>query len=172
MSRSPVLPPIGLRLARTAHAATQAFERAMAAAGGSVSAWQVLVLVRSGQCATQADMARVMGITGATVTHHLNALERQGLVRRWREEGNRRVQQVELTEAGLTMFDRLRDVAIRHDVRLRSRLTEGETADLAALLEKLAAGLDDEAGAADAPGRRSPVGDQKGTGGQPDAWVT
>src|SRR5436305_12787071 len=118
MGRPPVVPPIGLRLARTARVVTNAFERAMAEAGGSAAAFQVLVLVRSEQWGTQAQMAEAMGITGATLTHHLNALEKQGLVRRWREEGNRRVQHVALTEDGEALFERLRVVAQRHDERL------------------------------------------------------
>src|SRR6059058_3936490 len=133
----PALPPIGLRLARTARVVTQAFERAMSAAGGSASTWQVLVLVRAQDWGTQSQMAEAMGISGATLTHHLNALESQGLVRRRRAEGNRRVQQVELTEAGIATFDRLRGVAAAHDQRLRSGLTERETAQLARLLDKL-----------------------------------
>src|SRR5919198_4253463 len=105
MDRPPgVLPPIGLRLARTARVVTQAFERAMAEAGGSASAWQVLLIVRSEQWGTQSRMAEAMGITGATLTHHLNALESQGLVRRWREAGDRRVQSVELTAEGEALF--------------------------------------------------------------------
>src|SRR3954449_5722518 len=93
----PPTPPLGLQLSRTARAVTQAFERAMAEAGGSAAAWQVLVLIRSEQWGTQASLAEAMGITGATLTHHLNALERQGLVRRWRDGGNRRRQRAELT---------------------------------------------------------------------------
>jgi len=130
-------PPIGLRLARTARVVTQAFERAMGEAGGSVAAWQVLLLVRSQQWGTQAEMAEAMGITDATLTHHLNALEAQGLVRRWREDSNRRVQRTALTPAGEELFDRLREVAVRHDERLRSLLTADETALLAELLDKL-----------------------------------
>jgi MarR family transcriptional regulator for hemolysin len=136
-----LLPPIGLRLARTARAVSQAFERAMAAAGGSASMWQVLLLIRSQQWGNQSEMAEALGITGATLTHHLNAMESQGLVRRWREASNRRVQHVELTGEGAAMFDRLRHVAMRHDERLRSGMTEEETAELAALLDKLQAGL-------------------------------
>jgi MarR family transcriptional regulator for hemolysin len=135
-------PPIGLQLARTAHVVSQAFERAMAEAGGSASAWQVLLLVRSRQWDTQAGMAEAMGITAATLTHHLGALEARGLVRRWREDGNRRVQQAELTDAGRALFDRLRQVAVRHDARLRSQLTNAETELLAELLAKLQAGLE------------------------------
>ena len=142
MERPPLLPPIGLRLARTAHAVSQAFERAMADAGGSASAWQVLLLVRSEQWGTQASLAKALGLTGATLTHHLNGLEAQGLVRRWREDGNRRVQRVELTEEGAERFERLREVAVRHDARLRSGLSDEETARLAELLDKLQAGLE------------------------------
>src|SRR6058998_3145993 len=112
MGRPPVVPPIGLRLARTARVVTNVFERAMAEAGGSAAAWQVLVLVRSQQWGTQSRIAEAMGITGATLTHHLNALESQGLVRRWREASNRRVQRVALTPAGEALFDRLREVAM------------------------------------------------------------
>src|SRR5215212_4724893 len=99
-----VLPPIGLRVARTARAVSQAFERAMAEAGGSAAAWQVLLLVRSQEWGNQARIAAAMGITGATLTHHLNALEAQGLVRRWRDDGNRRVQRTALTSAGEELF--------------------------------------------------------------------
>src|SRR3954447_5357782 len=129
--------PIGLQLTRTARAVSQEFERAMAEVGGSVSAWQVLLLIRSGQWGTQSQLAEAMGVTGATMTHHLNSLEAQRLVRRWREPGNRRAQQVELTDDGIALFDRLREVAVAHDQRLRSRITAAEADQLAALLRKL-----------------------------------
>jgi MarR family transcriptional regulator for hemolysin len=135
--KSPGWPPIGLRLARTARTVTGAFERAMAEAGGSAAAWQVLLLVRSKQGVTQAEMARVMGITGPTLTYHLRALEAQGLVRRWRDDANRRVQHTALTPAGEKLFLQLREAAEQHDKRLRSLLTDEETTVLAELLDKL-----------------------------------
>jgi MarR family transcriptional regulator for hemolysin len=141
MSSRPESAPIGLRLTRTSRAVTQAFERAMSAAGGSVSTWQVLLLVRSANWDTQSSLAEELGITGATLTHHLSALERKGLVRRWREESNRRVQRVELTDEGVELFNRLRAVALAHDRMLRSRLTDDEVEQLGELLEKLEAGV-------------------------------
>jgi len=133
----PTAPPIGLNLARTARVVGQAFDRALAEAGGSAATWQVLLLVRSGQWGQQSEMAAAMGVTSATLTHHLNSLERQGLVRRWREDSNRRVQRVELTEDGVARFDRMREVAMRHDARLRAVLSEDELAALAGLLDRL-----------------------------------
>jgi MarR family transcriptional regulator, transcriptional regulator for hemolysin len=119
----------------------QSFERELAEAGGSLPVWQVLLLIRTRQCNTQSDMAEELGITGATLTHHLNALEDRGLVRRWRETSNRRAQRVELTDAGLELFHRLREVALRHDQRLRSVLGQEETELLADLLDRLRAGV-------------------------------
>jgi MarR family transcriptional regulator for hemolysin len=146
MPQPPATLPIGLQLSRTAHAATQAFERALAEAGGSVSAWQVLLLVRTRQWDTQSRLADTMGLTRATRTHHLNGLERQGLVRRWREPDNRRVQRVALTEEGEALFDRLREVAVRHDARLRRHLTDEQVAQLGDLLGRLRASLDEDDG--------------------------
>jgi MarR family transcriptional regulator for hemolysin len=137
MSGPPPTPPIGLELSRTARVVTQAFDRAMAEAGGSSAVWQVLVLIRSRQWGQQSQMAEAIGISSATLTHHLNALERQGLVRRWREEGNRRVQRAELTDEGIALFDRLRTIAAAHDARLRAQLTDAEQATLTELLGRL-----------------------------------
>ena len=133
--------PIGLQLSRTARAAANAFERAMAEAGSTASTWQVLVLVRSQQWDTQSALAEAMGVTGATLTHHLTGLERDGLIRRWREDGNRRVQRVELTDEGVALFEQLRGAAQAHDARLRSQLSDAEVEQLSALLERLHDGL-------------------------------
>ncbi|MEA2295853.1 MAG: MarR family transcriptional regulator, transcriptional regulator for hemolysin [Solirubrobacteraceae bacterium] len=140
--RPPAVTPIGLQLTRTARSLSTAFERAMAEAGGSASTWQVLVLVRAEQWGTQSSLAEAMGVTGATLTHHLNGLERSGLVRRWREDGNRRVQRVALTDEGEALFERLRGVAVAHDARLRSKLSDAEVEQLSELLERLHSGLD------------------------------
>src|SRR5262249_47001015 len=81
--------------------------------------------------------AEAMGITAATLTHHLNALEERGLIRRWRENSDRRIQRMELTDSGVEMFERLRAVALRHDQRLRAQLSDDGTELLAELLARL-----------------------------------
>lgn len=135
-----MIPPIGVRLARTARLVSHEFETAMAEAGGSGPTWQVLLLVKAQQWDTQSAMADAMGVNKATLTHHLNALEKKGLVRRWRDADNRRAQQAELTAAGDKVFARLRKVAAAHDERITRRLDDGEVDVLAGLLEKLALG--------------------------------
>jgi MarR family transcriptional regulator, transcriptional regulator for hemolysin len=98
--------------------------------------------VKTQQWGNQSQMAEALGITGATLTHHLNAMERQGLVRRWRDDSNRRVQRVELTPEGEAMFERLRGAALAHDARLREGFSEDELAQLAELLDRLKASVE------------------------------
>jgi MarR family transcriptional regulator, transcriptional regulator for hemolysin len=140
MPRPPQL-PIGLQLSRTARAASRAFDEALAQAGGSVPVWLVLISLKRQRLRNQRELAEAVGIREATLSHHLNAMEGQGLVTRRRDPSNRRVHLVELTEAGEAAFGRLRGAATAFDQRLRDGLSTAETAQLARLLDRLAANL-------------------------------
>ena len=69
-------------------------------------------------------------------------MEADGLLTRRRDEVNRRIHVVELTDAGEAAFLRLRDAALAFDRRLRAGVTAQETAALEALLNRLAANVD------------------------------
>jgi len=133
--------PIGLRVTRTAKALSRAFDQELAAAGGTLPTWLILLSVKSGRAATQRELAKAVGIQGATLTHHLTALESAGLISRTRDPSNRRVQRVELTEAGDAAFLRLRQAAQRFDARLRQGLDEDEVDQLRELLGRLDANV-------------------------------
>ncbi|MDQ2882059.1 MAG: MarR family winged helix-turn-helix transcriptional regulator [Actinomycetota bacterium] len=122
--RRPATPPIGLRLASTAKAVSRAFDDALAAAGGSLPSWLVLISLKTQHLATQRALAAAVGIQDATLTHHLNAMEAEGLVTRRRDPTNRRVHLVELTEHGETAFHRMRTAAVTFDKRLRTGLRD------------------------------------------------
>ena len=133
----PVVEPIGLQLTRTAKVLSRAFDDALADAGGSLPAWLVLVSVKSGQHGTQRELADAVGIEPATLTHHLHRMEADGLVRRARGPQNRRVQTVELTEAGEAAFGRLFEVVAAFDAQLRGGMTAAEVTALSRLLGRL-----------------------------------
>jgi len=82
-----------------------------------------------------------VGIREATLTHHLNAMDEQGLITRRRDPANRRVHLVELTEAGEAAFQRLRGAAAAFDKQLRAGFSDDEITDLEALLSRLAANV-------------------------------
>jgi MarR family transcriptional regulator for hemolysin len=133
----PAGPPIGLHLTRTARVVSRAFDDALAAAGGSVPAWLVLISLKTQRLANQRKLAEAIGIQGATLTHHLNAIEAVGLVTRRRDPTNRRVHVVELTDAGEALFQRLRAAAVAFDRQLRAGLADEDVATLGRLLDRL-----------------------------------
>jgi MarR family transcriptional regulator, transcriptional regulator for hemolysin len=136
MSR-PAREPLGLYLTRVSRIVSRAFDDALAEAGGSLPVWLVLISLKSGQTASQRELAGAVGIQGATLTHHLNAMESAGLVTRRRDPDNRRLHRVEVTPDGEELFLRLRDAAMTFDTRLRSGLTERDADQLRTLLARM-----------------------------------
>jgi MarR family transcriptional regulator, transcriptional regulator for hemolysin len=136
---APARQPIGLHLARTARSVSRAFDDALAQAGGSVPVWLVLISLKSQRLRNQRELADAVGIREATLTHHLNAMDTQGLITRQRDPANRRVHLVELTEAGEAMFHRLRGAATAFDQQLRAGVSDSEVAGLAEMLSRLEA---------------------------------
>ncbi len=133
----PVHQPLGLHLTSVSRTVSRAFDDTLAEAGGSLPVWPVLISLKSGQRASQREIAEAVGIQGATLTHHLNAMESAGLVTRRRDPANRRLHLVELTPDGDALFFRLRDAAEAFDHRLRTGLSDAEASQLETLLTKL-----------------------------------
>lgn len=139
----PAEPPIGLLLNRVAKDAGRAFDDALAESGGSAPTWQILLSLKTRQVANQRELAELIGIRGATLTHHLNAMEESGLVVRRRDPDNRRVHLVELTEAGDALFLRLAGAAQAFDRRLRQGFSDRDLTALRDLLGRLHANATD-----------------------------
>lgn len=125
----------------------RAFDEALAEAGGSLPVWLVLLNLKIRPPANQRELAEAIGVREATLTHHLNAMDAEGLITRRRDTTNRRIHVVELTNVGEESFLRLRTTATSFDQRLRADMTEKEVATLAGLLDRLVQNVvaDDEA---------------------------
>lgn len=139
MAGAPQVEPVGLEVAHTAKVLSRAFDDVLAAAGGSLPTWLVLVSLMGRSHGRQRDLADAVGVESATLTHHLNRMEAAGLVTRRRDPANRRVHQVELTEAGEATFRSLVQHVAVFDERLRAGFTDDELAQLRAFLERLRA---------------------------------
>lgn len=133
----PAHAPIGLQLTRAAREISRAFDDALAEAGGSLPIWLVLINLTSRRVANQRELAEGVGVREATLTHHLNAMDAQGLITRRRDEANRRVHVVELTDAGEAAFLRLRAAAVAFDSRLRHGVPDAEISRLSGTLHRL-----------------------------------
>jgi MarR family transcriptional regulator for hemolysin len=130
--------PIGHLVSATAKVLSREFDAALATVGGSRPTWLVLLSLKSAGHRTQGELAEAVGIRQPTLSHHLDGLERDGLIRRERTPDNRRVQRVTVTEAGEALFLRLRRAAGAFDGRLRAGLDDAEVAELRRLLGQLA----------------------------------
>lgn len=157
--------PIGLHLTRTARLISRAFDDALTEAGGSLPIWLVLLNLKIQPDANQRQLAEAVGVREATLTHHLNAMEKTGLLARHRDPSNRRNHIIELTATGEAAFTRLAGAALAFDQQLRTTLEPTDITTLRALLDQLSrngGSSPDEAPwtglietAADAPPRRN-----------------
>jgi MarR family transcriptional regulator for hemolysin len=129
--------PLGLRLNQAARTVERAFDEALAAAGGTLPVWLVLLNLKVRRPANQRELAAAVGVREATLTHHLNAMDARGLISRTRDAANRRVGVVTLTQEGEAAFLRLREAALAFDARLTAGLSEADRATLSTLLTRL-----------------------------------
>ena len=154
--------PIGLELARSARVVARAFDTALSDAGGSLPVWLVVLNLKINSDANQRELADAVGVSGATLTHHLNAMEKDGLLVRRRDPDNRRNHIIELTAEGNATFTRLAATAIAFDQQLRTDLDPAELDTLRTLLQRLcvnvapASDAPPWAGLVEAAGNRSP----------------
>ena len=133
----------------TGKAIREYFEEALAEAGASLATWVVLYGVERGGWDNQRDLAKDLRIEGATLTRHLDRMEREGLIARTRDDDDRRQIRVSLTPKGHTLHRRLRTTA----QAMGSRATVGITERDEATVRRVLARLRDTLGSADAPER-------------------
>ena len=133
--------PIGLEVTRTGRVLSLRFNDALADAGGSLPQWLILTALKRGDHTMQRDIAAAIGIEGATLTHHLNHRETEGLVRRERVTGNRRIQVVTLTPAGEALFATLLGAVVAFDQQLCAGFSDRELASIRRLLTRLRANV-------------------------------
>lgn len=90
----------------------------------------------SGTC-TVSELADWMGVTSATVTGITNKLADQDLIERWREEEDRRVVRIRLTEKGARLLDELERKRKAKVLALVGRLSQDELQRLTEIVERL-----------------------------------
>jgi MarR family transcriptional regulator for hemolysin len=133
----PTTRPIGLELTNVAKNVSQAFDSVLADAGGSRPTWLILLTIKTRPITNQQQIADAVGIRGATLTYHLNAMEADGLLTRRRHRDNRRVHVVDLTEDGQQAFEAMRTAATRFDQRLRKGLADEDIERLRGTLRQM-----------------------------------
>ncbi|MFD4660876.1 MarR family winged helix-turn-helix transcriptional regulator [Kitasatospora sp. NPDC058444] len=118
--------------------------------GLTVAHFHVLAVLRQAgpfHCLTTGQLAAGERVTGSGMTARANQLERKGLIARERDQRDRRIIHLRLTERGLHLVDQ---VIARHHLmeqRLMAGLDEAEHRALAGLLTRLEHFLEGDDGA-------------------------
>ena len=111
-------------------------------AGWSWAGFRIMFTILVAGPLEERELARLAGVSRASISAVLNTLERDGLVARARRSGDRRLVTVDLTAFGR---DRLLDVYARHHAAERgwlAGLSREEVRQLSGLLRKLLAPQD------------------------------
>jgi DNA-binding MarR family transcriptional regulator len=133
-----------LHLLRTGDEAFRVTEEHFHANGLSQGRFTVLMLLYDKSCGrthtlTPALLAEKAGVTRATMTGLIDTLERDGMVTREPDPGDRRQFAVELTSKGLAFLNRILPEHFRRISALLSALSETERRTMVRLLGKIAA---------------------------------
>jgi MarR family transcriptional regulator for hemolysin len=115
-----------------------ALERHLKAHGLTTAAWNALAAVAdSAEPPSQRELARRLGVDGATLVTTLDRLVAASLVRRDAAPGDRRVKRIGLTPTGTSVTAQVRAEAAALRARSVARLDAAATAAAAGLLEDL-----------------------------------
>ena len=129
--------PLVRTVVMTGKALREHFEQSLTEAGASLATWVVLNGVDRGRWDSQRGLAMNLRIEGATLTRHLDRMEREGLIARTRDAEDRRQIRVELTPAGRVLHRRLRATAEAVGTKACAGLSENDQTTLRRLLGRL-----------------------------------
>jgi DNA-binding MarR family transcriptional regulator len=110
---------------------------ALAGTGVSSSHVGTLLLLYLGAACTSVALSRQLGVDSGFITRVIDRLERRGLVHRDRNNPDRRVVNLTLTETGRTVAARITEIVPQVLGRRLSVFTPLEFATLCRLLDKL-----------------------------------
>lgn len=125
----------------TAKAVRESFEDMLVEAGGSLATWIVLSAVSDEGIVSQSVLASHAHIEGATMTHHVDRLEKLGLVRRVSDPADRRVRRIELTPEGERLHATLLDAARRFEAAVLSGVSRSRQDELRGILDSIESNL-------------------------------
>jgi DNA-binding MarR family transcriptional regulator len=133
---APLLTPLGFAFWKV----KGAFERET---GVSAGTWFTLALLAREDGMSQGELSQRFDIDPSRVTRLAKRLEREGLLRKNRDRGDKRVVRMYLTEKGRGLFEDLSDRRERFDRRVGAVLSPEELKELRRMLGALAESAQD-----------------------------
>jgi DNA-binding MarR family transcriptional regulator len=103
------------------------------------SQYFILVLVKSGEANSSAELARATGVLPQSMTELIAPLEKRGAIVRRPDPSNNRILRIELTAAGERLCEKATAIAIRVEAELLAGIDARDVAALNRLLTELTA---------------------------------
>lgn len=121
-------------------------ERLSARIGISYAGWATLKLVGEGVVRTPGELARELGYTSGAATRLIDSLEAPGLLGRVRDDVDRRVVRLTLTEDGAALVERGLPIALDLWNEMVSGFSQQEADQFVELLLRLLAAVEGRSG--------------------------
>ena len=136
----PELPTSPVYLLKRAELAVRGcVESALGAVALTPSQYFVLFLVKTEEATSSAELARATGVLPQSMTELIALLEKRGLIVRRPDAVNSRILRIELTTAGVKLFEKATELAIRLERELFESFEPGEVDELSRLFARLIA---------------------------------
>lgn len=119
------------------HIIRQRFNKAAEPIGFTHAQWRALVHLSENENCRQIDLAEILEIKPITLTRQIDLLEEAGLVRRNKDNEDRRAYRLELLPKALGVMQELWDIADTVEAQVLSALTTEEQQLLTALLDRI-----------------------------------
>lgn len=133
---------IGYLMRRAATMMRLEMESVFSGHGLSFMQWATLLLIRDGLAKTAAELSRELGYDSGAQTRLIDQLESRGLLRRERQESDRRQVNLLLSPLGLHSLEELMPLVVRVGNRCTEALNEVELKNLTSLLTRLVDHMD------------------------------
>jgi DNA-binding MarR family transcriptional regulator len=127
---------VGYLVNRLAQTIGRELDRRMIDLGLTDAQWKPMFLLHQGECSTAADFSRIACHDTGAVTRLLDRLEVKGLIRRVRSADDRRVVNLELTEAGKKIAAEVPKIIVEIANQLLTGFSHDEFAQFKSLLNR------------------------------------
>jgi DNA-binding MarR family transcriptional regulator len=127
---------LGYLLARCSYEVSAQFHQKLKEEGVPVITWRVLSSIRQ-NADTVNQLAKKVLVNQSTLSKALDRMERDKLIIRQRDPEFRSKINVQISNQGMKMIDRLIDVANQHEEHTFNKLSESDMQDLRGLLKQL-----------------------------------
>jgi len=121
-------------LAKASHLISSGFHARLRERGISIGTWRILAVLSDGP-RTVSELADRVLLNQPTMSKTLDRLAADGLLRRRREQDNRRVVLIELTPRGRELAASLVPLANQHEREAFSHLSDGDRRRLVRILQ-------------------------------------